>query len=161
LRLATIGAVLVAAALLLAACGSSKKSSSTSAAPASTTSTSTTPATTPAKTQELETYDFRFDPKTVKAKPGQKVTLELKNEGKVEHNFSVSSLHIDKDLEAGKKAKVTLTVPKSGNLQFFCRYHKVSHNMVGSFAVAGASSGSGSTGTSTGTSTGGSSGGGY
>jgi plastocyanin len=161
LRLATIVVAVVTGALLLTACGSSKKSSSTSsAAPASTTPTSTAPATAPAKTQELELYDYRFDPKTVKAKPGQKITLELKNEGKTEHNFSVSSLHVDKDLEAGKKAKVTLTVPKSGSLQFFCSYHKASHNMFGSFAVAGASSGSGSTGTST-NSNSGSSGGGY
>jgi plastocyanin len=155
LRVATIAAAVVTGALLLTACGSSKKSSST-AAPVNTTPTSTTPSTA-AKSQELELYDFRFDPKTVKAKPGQKITVELKNEGKVEHNFTVSSLNLDKDLEAGKKSNVTLTVPKSGNLQFFCKYHKVSHNMVGSFAVAGASSSSGSTGTSTG----GSSGGGY
>jgi plastocyanin len=153
-RLATIVAAVAAGALLLSACGSSKKSSSTSsAAPAS-----TTPSTAPAKTQELELYDYRFDPKTIKAKPGQKITLELKNEGKQEHNFSVSSLHIDKDVEAGEKGKVTLTVPKSGSVQFFCSYHKASHNMVGSFAVAGASSSSGSGSTDT---SGGSSGGGY
>jgi plastocyanin len=153
LRLATTTACVLAAAVLLAACGSSNKSSSTSgAAPATSTST-TSSSSAPAKTQELELYDYRFDPKTIKGKPGQKVTLELKNEGSVEHNFSVASQHVDQDLEKGKKGKVTVTLPKSGTLQFFCSYHKVSHNMVGSLNVGGASSSSSAAPPSTNTST--------
>jgi plastocyanin len=137
LRLAIIGAC-VMAAFAIGACGSSSKSSTSSSAPAASSST-TAAAPTAAKSQELELYNYRFDPKTIKGKPGQKVTLELKNEGSVEHNFSVASLHIDKDLEAGKKSTVSLTLPKSGTLQFYCSYHKASHNMVGQFSLGGAS----------------------
>ena len=102
---------------------------------------------------KVELDDYYFEPTVLKGKPGQKVTLELENEGKVEHNFSIDSQGIDKDLEAGKDAKVTVTIPKSGALSFFCKYHK-------SMGMAGAltSGGTGSS-TQTGTSTG--SGGGY
>ena len=138
MRLAIIAGCCVAAALTIMACGKSSKSSTSSSAPAGSSST-TTSAPTAAKSQELELYDFRFDPKRIKGEPGQKVTLELKNEGKTEHNFSVDSLHIDKDLEAGKKETVSLTLPKSGTLQFYCQYHKASHGMVGQLSTGGAS----------------------
>src|SRR4051812_33382649 len=124
-------------AFAVAACGKSSKSSTSSSATTSSSSAATTPAAPAAKESELELYDFRFDPKTVKGKPGQKVTLELKNEGKTEHNFSVASLHIDKDLEAGKKATVSVTLPKSGTLKFYCSYHRASHNMVGDLTAGG------------------------
>ena len=102
-------------------------------------------------------YDYRFDPKTVKGKPGQKVTLELKNEGKTEHNFTVDSQHIDKDVEKGENAKVTVTLPKSGTLQFYCSYHKTK-GMTGALSAAGASASKpapSNTHTSTGSSSGG------
>ena len=120
------------AAFAVAACGSSSdKSSSNSSA-----STAAAPA--GAKSQTLELSDYRFDPKTIKGKPGQKVTLELKNEGKTEHNFSVDSQHIDKDVEKGEDGKVTVTLPKSGTLRFYCSYHKASHGMVGQLSAGGA-----------------------
>jgi plastocyanin len=97
---------------------------------------------------EVELDDFYFAPTTIQGKPGQSITLELKNEGKVEHNFSISSQHIDKDLEAGESDIVKVVVPKSGTVQFFCSYHK-SQGMVGTLATtsSGGSSGSGSSGT--------------
>jgi plastocyanin len=121
------------AAFAVAACGSSSdKSSSNSSA-----STAAAPA--GAKSQNLELSDYRFDPKTIKGKPGQKVTLELKNEGKTEHNFTVESQHVNKDVEEGEDARVTVTLPKSGTLQFFCEYHKAK-GMVGTLSAGGASS---------------------
>jgi hypothetical protein len=38
---------------------------------------------------EVELDDYYFEPTVLKAKPGSKITPELKNEGKVEHNFSI------------------------------------------------------------------------
>jgi plastocyanin len=136
LRLATIAAC-VMAALAVAACGSSKSSTSSSSATTSSSSASTTPAAPAAQKSELEMYDYRFDPKTIKGKPGQKVTLELKNEGKTEHNFTVDSQHIDKDVEKGEDAKVTVSLPKSGALHFYCSYHKAK-GMAGSLSAGGA-----------------------
>ena len=72
----------------------------------------------------MELDDYYFKPTVLKGSPGQKVTLELENEGSVEHNFTIDSQGIDKDLEAGEDAKVTVTIPKSGALSFYCKYHK-------------------------------------
>src|SRR5881392_2159327 len=49
--------------------------------------------------EKVELDDFYFKPTVLKGKPGQRVTLELENEGKEEHNFSIDSQTIDKDLE--------------------------------------------------------------
>lgn len=106
---------------------------------------------------EVELDDYYFEPTVLKGKPGARVTLELKNEGKVEHNFSIDAQHIDKDVEAGKNATVTVTIPQSGQVSFYCKYHK-SMGMAGALAAAG-SSGTGGGTTTGGTST--SSGNGY
>jgi plastocyanin len=87
-------------------------------------------------TTEVELDDYYFEPTVLKGKPGAKVTLELKNEGKVEHNFSLDAQHIDKDLDAGKSATVTVTLPQSGELSFYCKYHK-SRGMAGALAASG------------------------
>jgi plastocyanin len=97
---------------------------------------------------EVELDDYYFEPTVLKGKPGQKVTLELENEGKVEHNFSIASQGVDQDVEAGEDAKVTVTIPKSGALSFFCKYHK-SMGMAGALTSGGTGS-STQTGTSTG-----------
>lgn len=107
---------------------------------------------------EVELDDFYFEPTVLRAKPGSQVTLELKNEGSTEHNFTIDSQGIDKDVEAGEDAKVTVTMPKSGELSFYCKYHK-SMGMAGALAVGGSGgmTGEGETTTeetTTGTSTG-------
>jgi plastocyanin len=83
----------------------------------------------------VEAYDFRFEPKTLTAKAGEKVTLTFKNEGKVEHNFSVSSPSVDQDAEEGKTVSVSFTPEQAGKIEFFCKYHK-SRGMVGSLNVS-------------------------
>jgi plastocyanin len=96
---------------------------------------------------EVELDDFYFEPTVLRGKPGSQVTLELKNEGSTEHNFSIDSQGIDKDVEAGEDAKVTVTFPKSGELSFYCKYHK-SRGMAGALAAGGTGAMTG-TGTST------------
>ena len=85
---------------------------------------------------EVELDDFYFEPTVLRGRPGSQITLELKNEGSTEHNFSIDSQSIDKDVEAGKDAKVTVTFPKSGELSFYCKYHK-SMGMAGALAAGG------------------------
>jgi plastocyanin len=112
---------------------------------------------------EVELDDFYFQPTVLEGKAGEQVKLELKNEGKVEHSFTVDSQNISKDLEPGDEAEVTVTIPKSGAVSFYCKYHR-SSGMAGALAVTGQSGGSGGmTGTgTTGTNTGGGKGyGGY
>ena len=88
---------------------------------------------------EVELDNYYFKPTVLKGKPGSELTLELKNEGSVEHNFTIDSQGIDKDLEAGEDAKVSVTIPKSGVISFYCKYHK-------SMGMAGALTGGGSGG---------------
>ena len=98
---------------------------------------------------EVELDDFYFKPTVLEGKAGQKVELELKNEGNVEHSFTLESQGIDKDLEPGDEGEVTVSIPKSGAISFFCKYHK-NEGMAGALAVTGQSGGSGGmTGTGT------------
>ena len=68
---------------------------------------------------------------------GQSLTVELKNEGKAEHNFSISGQNIDMNLEPDKSATVTVTVPASGNVQFFCKIHQTRGMQGAIFTKAG------------------------
>jgi plastocyanin len=54
---------------------------------------------------EVELDDFCFEPTVLRGKPGSQVTLELRNEGSTEHNLTIDSQSIDKDVEAGEDAK--------------------------------------------------------
>jgi plastocyanin len=87
-------------------------------------------------TAEVELDDFYFDPTVLKGKPGSKVTLTLKNEGKVKHNFDLDAQQIDQDIDPGKSATVTVTIPQSGQVSFFCKYHK-SMGMAGALQASG------------------------
>jgi plastocyanin len=75
-------------------------------------------------TVRVEMDDYYFAPSVIKASPGQKLTLELSNHGTVEHNFSVPSQGISRDVPAKKAASVHVIVPRVGTIAFFCRYHK-------------------------------------
>jgi plastocyanin len=109
---------------------------------------------------EVELDDFYFKPTVLEGTPGEKVKLELKNEGKVEHTFTIDAQNIDQDLQPGDEAEVTVTIPKSGSVSFYCKFHK-SSGMAGALAVAGGSGGMTGTGNGTTTNSGGGGGGGY
>jgi plastocyanin len=98
---------------------------------------------------KVEIDDYYFEPTVLKGTPGQKVTLELDNEGSVEHTFTVDSQGVDKDLQPGDEAKVTVTIPKSGAISFYCKFHK-SQGMAGALVANGSSPSSGSGGGSSG-----------
>jgi plastocyanin len=95
---------------------------------------------------ELELDDFYFGPTFIKAAPGATVKVELRNEGSAPHTFTVDALKIDKTVAAGEDASVSVKLPASGALAFYCRFHK-GQGMQGAFfftagATAGASGGS-------------------
>ena len=70
--------------------------------------------------------EFYFKPTILTGKAGQKVTLEIKNEGDTEHNFAIDDQKIDQDLDAGKSADVDVTFPQSGVVEFYCKFHRAS-----------------------------------
>ena len=82
---------------------------------------------------EVEADDFYFEPTFVKVKPGEKVTITLKNEGTSTHTFTSDVLNLDQQLTAGKSKKFTVTVPSSGTaFQFHCDFHEAM-GMQGAF----------------------------
>ena len=91
---------------------------------------------------EVQLDDFYFKPTVLEGKPGQKVTLELKNEGQTEHTFTIDSQNVNKDLGPGEEAEVDVTIPKSGVVSFYCEFHK-SSGMAGALAVTGQEGGTG------------------
>jgi plastocyanin len=137
---AAVVAALLCVAVLVAGCGGSKKSASGESKGMKTTLAGVSANDHGTKqvsgTTEVELDDYYFDPTVLKGKPGQKVTLELKNEAKVEHNFSIDAQKIDKDLEPGKTAMVSVTIPQSGQISFYCKYHK-SRGMAGALQASG------------------------
>src|SRR6476659_2371177 len=113
-RLTTIGLIVVVAGLVLAGCGGSDKKESSSD------TTEMTTAAAGGATTNLVTKDFMFEPNTLTAKAGQAVTVTIKNEGQAEHNFSITSLNVNKDIEKGESQTVTFTPTSAGTVQFFC-----------------------------------------
>ena len=78
---------------------------------------------------------FYFKPTVLKGTAGQQLTLTLKNEGNTVHNFSlVGSEANGVDVQAGQEGSVQVTVPQSGFVEFFCKYHR-SLGMVGELTV--------------------------
>ena len=84
---------------------------------------------------EIEMYDNYFEPTILKGKPGQKVTLELKNEGKAAHTLTISEQSIDQEVQPGDEAEVDITFPQSGELTFVCKFHQ-SSGMVGALEAS-------------------------
>ncbi|MGE5690558.1 MAG: cupredoxin domain-containing protein [Pseudomonadota bacterium] len=85
----------------------------------------------------LELDDSYFAPTVLQGTPGQRLTVELENEGAIEHNFSIDDQSLDQDVDPGGKATVTVTFPDSGVVRFYCKYHE------GTGMVGGLQAGSG------------------
>jgi plastocyanin len=152
-----IAAALVLIALAAAGCGSSGESSEEAGGGGTKTIAGLKANDHGSKTvsgeAKVELDDYYFEPTVLKGRPGSEVTLELENEGKVEHNLTIESQQIDQDVEPGEDAKVTVTIPQSGAVSFYCKYHK-SQGMAGALTLSGGSGGmSGGGGTHTGTTT--------
>lgn len=84
---------------------------------------------------ELEQDNFYFEPTVLEGTPGQKLTIELSNEGSALHNFSIPDESIDQDVQPDGKGEVTVTFPDSGTLVYFCKYHQ-SQGMVGALEAS-------------------------
>jgi plastocyanin len=127
-------ALLAASALTLAACGGNSNSSS------SKTSTTSTSAASAASTssgggQQLQLMDNFFQPKAITGKAGSTVTINLKNAGAAEHTFTIDSQKINKTLTPGSSATVSVKIPASGSVQFYCMFHR-SLGMVGTIKAS-------------------------
>ena len=84
---------------------------------------------------EIELYDNYFEPTVLKGKPGQKVELELKNEGKAAHTFTLSEQSVDKEIQPGDETETKVTFPQTGELKFVCKFHQ-SSGMIGALEAS-------------------------
>jgi plastocyanin len=78
--------------------------------------------------------EFYFEPTVLTGTAGQKLTIELENEGSFPHNFTLEDQSITKDVQPDQKDTVTVTFPQSGVLPFFCHFHK-GRGMIGELSV--------------------------
>lgn len=140
--------VVLASCLGIAACGSSSSSSNSSK---STSKNTNAPVELAGKVNdhgskdvsaqgateklEIEADDVYFGPTFVKAAPGATVTVELHNEGKMEHTFTIDGTSVDQDLKPDQKVDVDVKIPDNGALQFHCRFHG-NQGMQGAFYTA-------------------------
>src|SRR5262249_43365898 len=72
---------------------------------------------------ELEQDNYYFKKTFLKGSPGE-VTVELENEGNTAHSFTIDDQHIDKVVQPGKKAKVTVSLTGGQPVNFYCKFHE-------------------------------------
>ena len=92
-------------------------------------------------TAQVEMGDSYFEPTILVGAPGSELTIELTNNGELEHNINadipqvVTAVPLDQDVRSGGgKETVKVKVPPSGQLVFFCKYHE-GDGMVGALRV--------------------------
>lgn len=103
MRLVPLAAALIAV-LLIAACGGG----GASAAPSGSTLT-------------IDLGEFKFTPQTLQVPAGQKVTLEIRNKGAVEHDFTIDAIALKAIVKPGQSAKREIGPLKAGTeYAFYC-----------------------------------------
>ena len=129
-RLMCASAVLL---MLLGACGGSADDDD-STADSKTTATTAGPVAA-VDGLDIGVEDNYFDPKIVTGEPGTLFRFDLVNEGGSLHNFSLAPT-LDVDIAAGTKKTVEVVFPDAGEVEFFCKYHKVESGMTGVLRAA-------------------------
>jgi plastocyanin len=89
-----------------------------------------------AKSVYVEIEDNYFAPTVIKAKPSQKILLRVENESQSPHTLTIGGRYVNQQIQPGMISEVRVTMPKSGNLSFFCTFEKKA-GMAGGFNVSG------------------------
>ena len=127
--------VLIVACLAATLATATACSSSSSSAASSASGQVTTGDASGQSTLDVSAQNFFFTPNQISGTAGEKVTFHITNSGDTTHNFSIDSLNIDQDIDAGQSADVQVTFPSSGSVEFYCSFHK-SLGMTGTLQVA-------------------------
>ncbi|MCU1452878.1 MAG: cytochrome [Acidimicrobiales bacterium] len=140
-------AVMAVAGLLASGCGKSSKSASTTTAATGgaggsglaqqaglkgTTDEHGSASVAAGGTVTVELHDVYFQPTYIKAPSGAKITLVLKNVGKLPHTFTLDAGGVDEKLSPGETKSVSLNAPAQLSGAFHCRFHQGS-GMQGGF----------------------------
>lgn len=105
-----LGAVLAAAALLLGACGGGGDEGGATGGDGGADE---------GTTLSVGATEFVFDPGTLSAPADQEVTVEVQNNGTVEHDFTIDEANLKIATPATETATGTFTLP-AGTYTFYC-----------------------------------------
>ena len=85
---------------------------------------------------DIQINDNYFEPNVITGTSGERGALDFRHAGAGLHNVSIPELHIDKDFQPGTAGAVAVVFPASGDLVFFCKYHRTESGMVGVLRVS-------------------------
>lgn len=74
--------------------------------------------------EDVELDDNYFAPTVLKGSAGQSFTVRLKNEGGTTHTFTIDEQNIDEELQPDEESTAQVTFPQSGQVIFYCRFHR-------------------------------------
>lgn len=75
---------------------------------------------TPGQTLTVDLGRMDFQPNTLTAPKGATVTLLLKNDSALRHNFSLDAFHVSQNVGPGQSATATFTAAQTGTFYFYC-----------------------------------------
>ncbi len=81
--------------------------------------------------------EFKFDPATINATPGQTINLTVKNNGTTQHTLVLAQANVKLTIDPGKTVNQTFTAPSApGTYQYECDIpgHKEA-GMIGQLVV--------------------------
>jgi plastocyanin len=79
--------------------------------------------------------EYYFKPTFVKVTSAETVKVTVKNEGSVQHTFTIDSLNINEPIDPGKSVQVNVFLPAGTTSRtFYCRFHR-SSGMQGAFTT--------------------------
>ncbi len=99
---------------------------------------------------QMELDDNYFGPTFLEVAPGATVRLELHNGGSRQHTVTTAT-GVDVVVDPGQTGEAELTAPTTGQLDFYCRFHKntgMQGSVVVTSAPAGATGGGGASSSS-------------
>lgn len=84
----------------------------------------------------VTTAEFKFDPATINAAPGQTINLTVKNIGSIQHTWVLKAANVSLTIDPGQTVTKTFTAPAAGTYSIECDVpgHKEA-GMVGQLIV--------------------------
>ena len=121
-KLLAIVSIAMIAMLVFVACGDDDDSDDTDTGDtSSTTTTGTTASGDDVEVTVVKMSEMKFDPDAITVGAGEEVTIDLQNDGSVEHNFSINDADVDHSLGAGESDEFTFTAPtEPGEYNIHC-----------------------------------------
>jgi plastocyanin len=77
---------------------------------------------------EIVMRDSLFEPEVLEIPAGTPVTVEVRNDGAENHNFTVENLNVSTGPMEGGDVKTVTFTPQAGTTEFVCTWHE---GMVG------------------------------